>query len=409
MSTRKKPQQELASYFDELLTELSEPVEALATEPTAERYKVITPEVKPPSEVVVKSEDSIEKTSSNGSHVIDPTRLLAQKITSKTASSHIPPTTMNTATRKTAASETDNVLPSLPLSDVGPHSGHPNEVTVASSASSPRSSVLPALSSKSEKVRLAPVGFVEKEDALAKIQQAKLQRLLRSLSPSAEGISIEAQQQLENNFLGNTVTVVDSPEPTITSAPAISTDIGLSEKTATATAPLGWESLSDEWLENGRPVWAQNDFDILMVTVNNVSLALPLQALDAIYPIEEEESITPLFAQAKWFMGLQKTLKGHVKVINSAQFLMPERLGKHELQPFSHSVAINGSGWGLAVNSITQPLTISPNSIRWRKRRSERPWFAGTVQEHMCVLLDIPVLAKVLNSKDSNNVISTSS
>jgi purine-binding chemotaxis protein CheW len=63
---------------------------------------------------------------------------------------------------------------------------------------------------------------------------------------------------------------------------------------------------------------------------------------------------------------------------------------------------INGLKWGLAVNGIDQPITIDPEHIRWRPRRSQRPWMAGTVKDHMCVLLDIPVFGEILAAEDHN-------
>ncbi len=251
--------------------------------------------------------------------------------------------------------------------------------------------------------------LAEKEKSLDQLQQEKLQRLLRNLIPTNGDIDASAKQQLADNFLGKGVlqtetktdTTTNTATNTVVSSATVSVDEAMayvSESVSTEFQP--WQPLTSQWADNGRPEWAQEPFDILIITVNKVNLALPLQALDSIYPIESE--ITPLFAQAKWFIGLQPSLTGNIKVIDTTQFLMPERIEKYSQEAFKYTVAINGSGWGLAVNSLEQPLTIDPDTIRWRARRSERPWFAGTVKEHMCVLLDIPTLAKHLVEKDKN-------
>ena len=127
---------------------------------------------------------------------------------------------------------------------------------------------------------------------------------------------------------------------------------------------------------------------------------MPLASLDGIYPLEEE--LTPLFGQSTWFMGLQKTINGNVNVINTAQFIMPERYEKNNDVAAQYSVAINGSGWALAVDAIHQPMSVSPDDIRWRARRAERPWMAGTIKDHVCALIDIPSLANMLKQQDKN-------
>jgi purine-binding chemotaxis protein CheW len=58
--------------------------------------------------------------------------------------------------------------------------------------------------------------------------------------------------------------------------------------------------------------------------------------------------------------------------------------------------------WGLAVDSVTQPISLLPEDVKWRSDRSKRPWLAGTVKEHMCALLDIPMIAQMLMSADKN-------
>jgi purine-binding chemotaxis protein CheW len=179
-------------------------------------------------------------------------------------------------------------------------------------------------------------------------------------------------------------------------------DISLQDKPAleTNTDFLAVPILGSQWNENGRPEWAQERFDILLLEIDGLQLAVPLVALGQIHEIDEE--ITPLFGQSDWFMGLQKTSDGNVKVVNTAKFIMPERYkGQHN---YKYVISINGLGWGLAVDGIKQPITIDPEAIRWRSKRDSRPWMAGTVKDHMCVLLDIPKVGEILQTQDKNRV-----
>ncbi|WP_232522277.1 chemotaxis protein CheW [Marinimicrobium alkaliphilum] len=155
-----------------------------------------------------------------------------------------------------------------------------------------------------------------------------------------------------------------------------------------------------DWLENGRPPWAQRDFDVLLFDVSGLTLAVPLVALGQIQPITDE--LTPLFGQAEWFMGLQPTPAGKVRTVNTARFVMPERYDERFEETAKYVVSINGVPWGLAVDSVKQPIRLAPEDVKWRSERSKRPWLAGTVKAHMCALLDIPRIGHLLTQADRN-------
>jgi purine-binding chemotaxis protein CheW len=154
------------------------------------------------------------------------------------------------------------------------------------------------------------------------------------------------------------------------------------------------------WLENGRPIWAQAGFDVLLFKVSGLTLAVPLICLGKIRPITGE--LTPLFGQADWFMGFQLTSAGKISTVNTAKFVMPERYDERFLKTAKYVVSIDGVPWGLAVDSINQPISLVPEDVKWRTDRSKRPWLAGTVKEHMCALLDIPQIAQLLIAADKN-------
>lgn len=157
-----------------------------------------------------------------------------------------------------------------------------------------------------------------------------------------------------------------------------------------------------EWLENGRPQWAQSRFDVLLFKVSGLTLAVPLISLGQIQPLTDE--LTPLFGQADWFMGLQPTPAGKIRTVNTAKFVMPERYDERFLQTAKYVVSINGVPWGLAVDSVNQPIRLMPDDVKWRSDRSKRPWLAGTVKDHMCALLDIPRIGQMLIEADKNFV-----
>jgi len=155
-----------------------------------------------------------------------------------------------------------------------------------------------------------------------------------------------------------------------------------------------------EWMPNGLPQWAQSRFDVLLFKVSGLTLAVPLISLGQIQPITDE--LTPLFGQADWFMGFQPTPQGKIRTVNTAKFVMPERYDENFVKNAKYVVSINGVPWGLAVDSVNQPISLMPDEVKWRSDRSKRPWLAGTVKEHMCALLDIPMIGQMLMDADKN-------
>ena len=246
----------------------------------------------------------------------------------------------------------------------------------------------------------------DEADLLAyELQQQKLQKLLHNLSPTVapavETDSVSPELLIENLAQESlTETVTDYPD----AVGQIATEQELLDIAgATHFAPPA-PLFTSQWADNGRPAWAQEPFDILLLEVQDIKVAVPLATLGQIHWLDE--SLTPLFGQAEWFIGIQKTTMGNLKTIDIAQFIMPERYNTQAEQHHKYVVAIDGVGWGFAVDEIDQPIHIDPDGIRWRANRSNRTWMAGTVKEHMCVLLDIPALGETLvgkNEKDTDS------
>ena len=153
-----------------------------------------------------------------------------------------------------------------------------------------------------------------------------------------------------------------------------------------------------QWCENGRPVWAQGSFEVLLFQVAGLTLAVPLIALGQIYPLKD--SLAKIFGQADWFMGLLPTATGQIRTVNTALFVMPERYEAAMGQGARYVISIDGLDWGLAVDKVQQPTRLLPDEVTWRTDRGKRPWLAGTVKTAMCALLDIPRMGEILQGED---------
>jgi len=157
----------------------------------------------------------------------------------------------------------------------------------------------------------------------------------------------------------------------------------------------------DHLWENQRPPWAQQQFDCLLFNVCGFNFAVPLVTLGQIQMITA--NLSPVFGQAPWFMGIQTTPLGQWRLVNTAQFVMPERYQPNKQYQPTYMISIANCHWALAVDAVDQPITLSPDDVKWRSDRRKQQWLAGVVKQHMCVLIDVPALAKELKEADKNS------
>lgn len=156
-------------------------------------------------------------------------------------------------------------------------------------------------------------------------------------------------------------------------------------------------ALSVGQLADGRPAWAEEPFECLLFDVAGLTLAVPLICLGSIYPLEGQE-LTPLFGQPDWFLGILPSQVGNLKVLDTARWVMPDRYRDDFREGLQYVISVQGYEWGLAVHQVSRSIRLDPNEVKWRSQRTQRPWLAGTVIEHMCALLDVAALAELIAS-----------
>lgn len=256
--------------------------------------------------------------------------------------------------------------------------------------------------------------YAEPELEQTEEQKRKLEKLLESArtqllveTPVVPEVQLQTQVQTETQtktaFVNDPTEIQewDIEVPVIETAVAeVIPEVGVQEAIVEEVQTNTFQMEGLEWHENGRPLWAQSRFDVLLFQVSGLTLAVPLISLGQIQPLTDE--LTPLFGQADWFMGLQPTPAGKIRTINTAKFVMPERYDPRFVETAKYVMSINGVPWGLAVDSVNQPITLMPEDVKWRGDRSKRPWLAGTVKDHMCALLDIPRIGQMLIEADKN-------
>jgi purine-binding chemotaxis protein CheW len=195
------------------------------------------------------------------------------------------------------------------------------------------------------------------------------------------------------------VALVEPPPVETISQPLPSVPVALApvEPVAEVHVPASPRSEPVPLKLDGRPDWAQEPFECLLFDVAGLTLAVPLVCLGSIYPLAGQE-LTPLFGQPDWFLGILPCQAGNLKVLDSARWVMPERYRDDFREGLQYVISVQGYEWGLAVHQVSRSIRLDPDEVKWRSQRSQRPWLAGTVIEHMCALLDVAALAELIAS-----------
>jgi purine-binding chemotaxis protein CheW len=147
----------------------------------------------------------------------------------------------------------------------------------------------------------------------------------------------------------------------------------------------------------GRPAWGEEPFECLLFDVAGLTLAVPLVCLGTVHSLQGLE-LTPIFGQPDWFLGMMSTHSGNLKVLDTARWVMPERYREEFRDHLKFVITIQGYDWGLAVHKVDRSIHLQPDQVKWRSQRTQRPWLAGTVIDHMCALLDVAALAELIRS-----------
>jgi len=200
-------------------------------------------------------------------------------------------------------------------------------------------------------------------------------------------------------------------------APAVETPEKTSEKASEVESPVVEKTVEEQHeiespemvmgAGSGQPpsfvtseeTWSSQGIECILFNVAGLKLALPLPQLGSVYEIKEDDEVTPLFGQQSWYLGLLKSETGTMQIIDSAEFIMPERNVSLKEQGYQYLIRLNDSPWTLACQGIEETILLHANEIKWRPKRGNRAWLAGTVIEKMCALLDVTGLLELVDSQ----------
>ena len=144
----------------------------------------------------------------------------------------------------------------------------------------------------------------------------------------------------------------------------------------------------------GRPDWAGERFECLIFKVAGLQLAVPLVLLGAIHRLEGD--LTAIPGRPDWYLGMLPIGDRNVRVVDTAAWVMAGRYPQGAADNYRLVIRLDDSDWGLACDEVAQSFTLNPEDVKWRQVGGKRPWLAGTVVKHMCALIDVGAMARLL-------------
>ncbi|MEZ9318082.1 chemotaxis protein CheW, partial [Vibrio lentus] len=191
-------------------------------------------------------------------------------------------------------------------------------------------------------------------------------------SPITEELNVEVQQDETN---------IEQPEIESISEP----EVELETQSGGIERFTSWESTA-----------RTEDFQVLYFDVNGVTFAVPLDELGGIHRLEE---LSHLIGKPAWYLGLQTNRESQLDVVDTAKWVMSEKLTNDEYKEnYQYIVMLGESLWGLAGTELKGTELLNTDKVRWREMAGKRPWLAGMVKEKMCALIHVEALIAMLNA-----------
>ena len=143
--------------------------------------------------------------------------------------------------------------------------------------------------------------------------------------------------------------------------------------------------------------WSSQGVECLIFSVCGLKLAVPLLFLGGVHEVEKDD-VKPLMGQPKWYLGVVPTDESNLQVIDTSNFIMPEKEQNLSELGYKYLIQLEKTPWAIACQSIDDTVRLEASEIKWRGDRGKRAWLAGTVIEKMCALVDVSGLLKRVES-----------
>lgn len=224
-----------------------------------------------------------------------------------------------------------------------------------------------------------------KEEPASKVEEErKLNKLLQSVSVTdtqEEKISPIISKKSTQTIERERVKPVDIPP----SAPDVSQSTAIETKKSQGEAPV-----------TEAPNYRNEAFQAMFFDVAGLVIAVPLIELGGIHNLEP---ITSLVGKPDWYQGVMLHRDEKINVVDTAQWVMPEKCDDELLErlDYQYVIMLSNSKWGLLAEHLVDTVTLQPEDVKWLDSPSKRPWLAGLVKDRMCALLEVEALITLLN------------
>jgi purine-binding chemotaxis protein CheW len=142
--------------------------------------------------------------------------------------------------------------------------------------------------------------------------------------------------------------------------------------------------------------YRQGRFQALFFDVAGLKVAVPLKELGGIHQLS---TINSLLGKPKWFKGVMLYREQKINVVDTARWVMPEKYDQTMQQTLNYQyvIMLGKSNWGLCCENLVNTYMLEQDDVKWREAEGKRPWMAGVIKKHMCVLIDIEAMIELLN------------
>lgn len=221
------------------------------------------------------------------------------------------------------------------------------------------------------------------------VASPELKPTVKAIEPAAKVVSAEpvVAQPAMNKLLDIAARgTTEKPDNIVSSATLLQRDIPIAKRlaeVATLSVPV-------------EKAYRRSRFQALFFSIAGLKVAVPLTELGGIYELGE---INTLFGKPRWFKGVMLHREQKLNVVDTARWVMPEKYDAIAAQGLNYQylVMLGASNWGLCCETLIDTITLEPEQIKWREQEGKRPWMAGLIKEHMCVLVDVDELIDLLS------------
>ncbi|USH03210.1 chemotaxis protein CheW [Grimontia kaedaensis] len=183
--------------------------------------------------------------------------------------------------------------------------------------------------------------------------------------------------------------VVVATEKTVTEEVTDSVDTEI--ETASEPETQADEDIAPPW----QNIASEYAFQVLFFESFGVTYAVPLAELGGIHKLED---CNHLIGRPDWYLGLQTERDQQLDVVDTAKWVMPEKIADNSHRDdYSYIVILGDSKWGLACDALLGTESLNGEQVRWREQAGKRPWLAGLVKQKMCALIHVEALIAMLN------------